>query len=935
VKEPIQFALLGLGAGAVYAMLAHGLVLIFRGSGILNLAHGAYAMLAAYTFHSLHQNRGWAFPVAMVASIAFITAIGVATDQVILRRLRASSALTRLIATLGVLVIIQGAITVIWGHTTVFVEPIFEARPVEVLGYVIPSDRLWLVAFAVIGTIVLEGIWRFTRAGWITEAVSENQRAAASLGWSPERVSSITWGLGAALAALAGILVTPITQLDVNKATLLVIAALAAALIAGFRSFYLTLLGGLALGVLQSLVSYYAAQTWWPDYLQTGVPDALPLLMIVAVLVIKGSSLPLRGHVFDRLPRVGTGRINWPVLVALTVAGGVIISLVSDANFTAAFTATFATAIILLSLVVLVGYAGQLSLAQYALAGVGALVAARLVVDHGWPFPASIGAGMLAASGIGLLFALPALRTRGINLAVTTLGLGLAVQAVVFNNVEISGGTDGIPVPPPTLFGLDLDPYRHDERYAIFALLSLVIAGIAIANLRRGRTGRRMLAVRDNERAAASLGINVMGAKLHAFAVAGALAGLGGVLIGFSAPAVTMFEFNPTNSIHAVANAVIGGIGYLVGPLLGALLVPASVGSLVALRWQGIIEYLPLIAGISLLVVLLSDPDGLVALNIKAAKAEVESKVAYLRPEVLLLAGLAWARGKRGKAAHGHGEARGTQLASLTSSTRIDRVPPRTLRLEDLTVRFGGVVAVDQVSFDVGPGEVVGLIGPNGAGKTSLLDGVTGFTRLQNGRVLLDDVRIDGWRAYRRARAGVARSWQALELFPDMTVLENVQAATDRRDLLSVVTDVVRPGRGQLSPAAVTALEEFGLASLLDRYPEHLAYGQRRLLAIARAVAAEPSVLLLDEPVAGLDDEATQEFAQLVRRLADVWGMAVLVIEHDMTFVMGICDRLVVIDFGHEIARGTPAEVARDPAAIAAYLGTSEDESAAPAASAV
>jgi sulfate-transporting ATPase len=933
MTNAFQFALLGLGAGAVYAMLAQGIVVIFRGSGVINLAQGAEAMLAAYIFHSLRANEHWSLGAAMALSVALGAAIGVATDVLVLRRLRTSSPLTRLIATLGVLVIIQSIAIIQWGSSyPVFVSPIFHSSPVHFFGLVVPSDRLWLLLVAVVITLVLTIVWRYTRAGWITEAVSENERAASSLGWSPQVVSAVTWGVGAGLAAFAGIIVTPITQLDVNNLVLLVIPALAAALIGGFRSYTLTLLGGILLGVLQSLVSYYENQSWWPSWMRTGMADAIPLIVLIVVLVVRGSALPLRGHVFDRLPRVGSGKVNWGSVVGLTGAMILALSLISNTNVLAALAATFAIATLLLSLVVLTGYAGQISLAQTVMAGIAALIAARLFASAGLPWVLAAFIATVSTSVAGLLFAIPALRSRGVNLAVTTLALGLAVQAVVFNNPKFSGSTDGIPVPAPHFFGINVDPYHHAGRYGILCLLVFVACGVVVASLRRGRIGRKMLAVRGNERAAASLGIDVIGTKLHAFAIAGALAGLGGILIAFSAPAVTMFAFGPITSIYAVANAVIGGIGYIAGALFGALLDPSSVGSLIALYWQNASQWLPVLGGVGLLLILILDPDGLVALHLKGAHAEVKSKAQYLRPEVAFVAAAGGTRARLAKRIPRLAPKPPTDpLARAAGVTRIVRVPAKTLRIEDVTVRYGGVVAADRISLTVRPGEIVGLIGPNGAGKTSLIDGISGFTRMASGSVFLDDVPVHRWPAYRRARGGMARSWQGLELFLDMSLLENLQTATDTQDTASMLSHTFRPGRSTLTPAALAAIDEFGFRSVLDRTPEEMSYGQRRLLAIARAVAAEPSVLLLDEPVAGLDDEASAEFARLVRKLADEWGLAVLVVEHDMNFVMRLCDRLVVLDFGRQIAAGTPAEVARDPAAIAAYLGTETVETAMPA----
>jgi sulfate-transporting ATPase len=262
-------------------------------------------------------------------------------------------------------------------------------------------------------------------------------------------------------------------------------------------------------------------------------------------------------------------------------------------------------------------------------------------------------------------------------------------------------------------------------------------------------------------------------------------------------------------------------------------------------------------------------------------------------------------------------------------------VEPGTLEASNITVRFGGVVAVNDVSVTVNPGEIVGLIGPNGAGKTTLIDAITGFVKPANGSIHMNGNAVDSLPVYKRARGGISRSFQQLELFESSTVRENLMVASDGYSHVPYATDIVRPTNPPLSSTAVAAVKELELGQYLDVRVSDLPYGRRRLVAIARAIAVAPSILLLDEPAAGLGNTETAELATVVRRLAKEWGLGILVIEHDMSFVMSVCDRITVLDFGSQIATGTPAEVRADPAVIQAYLGEGSDDEHAAVAPAV
>ena len=338
---------------------------------------------------------------------------------------------------------------------------------------------------------------------------------------------------------------------------------------------------------------------------------------MIVILVWRGTALPLRSFVLDRLPVVSSGRIRPPVVGAL-LAVAVIAVAASGASWLTALTTTFAIAIVCLSIVVVTGYAGQLSLAQYVIAGVGALIAAKLSLHMGFVPAAAI--AVVATALVGAALGLPALRTRGITLAIVTLGLGAAVFDVVLSNQSYTGGVQGILVPVPHLFGWDVDPFAHPARYAFVALTALALLCVAVMNLRRGMVGRRLLAVRSNERAAAALGVNIPLTKSYAFTLGAAIAAVGGILIAFMQPSVIVSGFDVFTSVFIAAITVAAAVGSVGGALVGSLLFAGGVLSQLFSGWSQVNEYLPLIGGVTLLVILRTDPNGLLHLVARPAR---------------------------------------------------------------------------------------------------------------------------------------------------------------------------------------------------------------------------------------------------------------------------------------------------------------------------
>ena len=903
--EIVRYAVLGLGIGALYALIAAGLVTVYRGSGIVNFAQGAFVMFAGYLDYELTTAAGLNFWPATILTVAATALLGALVQLVVLRPMRNSSPLTRVVATLGVLITLQSAAALHYGYQSISVASYLPTRSVDLLpGVPIGLNDVIIFVIGLVATVALWAVYRFSPFGRLTSAVAENQRATASLGRSPDTIAVTNWMIGAGLAGLAGVLIAPITFLDPNGLALLVVPAMAAALVGGFASFPLAFAGALLIGIGESLTTRYVSNPGWSD--------SAAFLLIIIVVLIRGRGLPLRSFVLDRLAAVGSGRVRVIPLLASYVVLMVLLGFVLPVQWILPTAVTLVAMLFCLSVLVVAGYGGQLSLAQYVIGGLAALVTAQLAggTAH-WPFVLAAPAGVAVAVAVGGLMGIPALRTRGITLAIVTLGLGVVLFSLVLNNSSYNGGVAGISIDPPTLFGWSINPLVYQGRYAMVCVTALFLAGLAIANVRRGASGRKLLAVRSNERAATALGISVYGVKLYAFMLAAGVAGVAGVLLAFMQSAVLPAQFDQLTSINYVTVTVVGGIGMIGGSGLGALLIPNGLVAQIFTAWPTLNSWLPLIGGLSVIFVLRTNQDGLWAMNRDMIVT------AYQR-----LARRAPAR----RTARGPAAAAAPAVAASPAVPRTVRVTPATLRVDGLSVTFGGVTAVADASLTIVPGEVAGLIGPNGAGKTTLIDAITGFVRPSGGDILLSDVSIHRWSARRRAVGGLARSFQSVELFAGLTVRENLAVACESAaGRLRFLSDLIRPGRVRLSPAALQAVDDFGLAGDLDRPAESLPFGRRRLVAIARAVAAQPSVLLLDEPAAGLDEVETAELSVLVRSLAHDWGIAVLLVEHNLDMVLQLCDRVTVMVTGSVLYSGTPADVRNHPDVLAAYIGSHAD----------
>jgi branched-chain amino acid transport system permease protein len=625
----------------VYALLGLGLVLVHRATGVVHVAHGATAMYVAYVYAEIRETGDLVLPLggvaarlplgdapstalAVVVALTVAAALGLLLHLLVFRPLHGAPPLAKLVASVGVMVVLQAVAVLQFGSADRFVAPLLPSRPLQLLDVQVPLDRLLLAAVALVAAAALALVFRATRFGLATRAAAEDDDAATLLGWSPHRLAAANWVLASLLAGLAGILVAPITALNPLTYSLFVVPALAAALVGRLESFGLTVGTALALGMAQSqLVTLQAEQDW----LRTlNLRAALPFAIIVVVMVVRGRLVPSRSTPpAARLPVAV--RPDRPLLaLAVALPAGALALAALSGEYRLGLVRSLIGAVVCLSVVVLTGYVGQLSVAQMAFAGVAGFGLSRLQDGWGVPFPV---APLLAAAGagaVGLLLGLAARRVRGVDLAVLTLAAGVAVDEIVFRNPAVTGGLGGSPVPPPRLLGVDLGPTSPGDAppqlaFALLVLFVLAACCLAVARLRRGALGRRMLAVRANERAAAACGVDVPRTKVVAFVMAAFLAGLGGALLGYSQGSLSYESFGVFASLSVLAVAYLGGVASIAGALLGGLLVP---GGLLAVGLDDTTglgpEHLLLASGLALVVIAVLAPEGLAGLVRRAAE---------------------------------------------------------------------------------------------------------------------------------------------------------------------------------------------------------------------------------------------------------------------------------------------------------------------------
>lgn len=623
----LQFIVLGFGLGAVYIGLSNALLLVYRATGIINFAQGAIAMWGAYVFAQLRKDGTLVFPigsisfadkpsvpVALVLGFGMALLLGLAVHWLVFRPVRSAPALAQVVVSVALMLTMQALVVIRFGPNNIDIESLVPAGSISVLGARLPVGELVMAGVMLLLSALMWIYFRFTRWGVATRAAAENERGAMLMGFSPNALAALAMVMASLISTAGVIFGGTLTGLNPDIYTLLVVPALAVLLIARMQSIGGLAVASLGLGAFQSVLTLLASKPWWPVWARSGVEQVVPFLVIVVILLLFSKRLPSRGSLQSvRLPDVHVPRIR---LVPSAILLGGCIALIAFTSGPYRFGVTYSIIMMLLALsyVVVTGYLGQISLSQTAFAGAAGFALSKLTIFWSLPFPLAILLCAVVAAMLGMVVAMPAFRIRGAELAIVTIAAALAIERFIFANPSFTPA-EGNPITSPSLWGFDLSMRSGaDVSRMQFSLLVLVIACVVVwgfVRLASGETGRTFLAVRANERAAASVGIDPRRTKLIGFGLSAFIAGIAGCLMGYSAGQLSSASFTVFVGLQILAVAYLGGITSFGGAVVAGFIAPLGIIYVIMNKVLQIGDYYALVSGLLLIATAIFNPQGI------------------------------------------------------------------------------------------------------------------------------------------------------------------------------------------------------------------------------------------------------------------------------------------------------------------------------------
>ncbi|MGH3208174.1 MAG: ABC transporter permease subunit, partial [Trebonia sp.] len=841
----LGFLITGVALGSIYGVAAQGLVVTYATSGVFNFAQGAIGMFLAFVYWEFRVDIGLPTIVGILLTVLVAAPVmGILIERGIMRFLTDAPIVAQLVVTIGLMLGLMGLAGSVWNpnsSTQRVIPTFFGTSGFGIGGTFLPYYRVVTIATGIAIGLLLRFLLYHTRLGITMRAVVDNRDLTVLNGARPASATMTAWALGSSMAALAGIfLAEELSALDPETLTLFIVDAFAAAIIARLRSLPMAYVGGLIIGLTISFQENFLSWTGrW-----TSAPQAIPAaLLFIAVLFVKDARIkgrPKPRQTADRIPSTRNALLGF---AALIVIAAVCAATLDRTNLREVILIVL-TAFVLLSLVPLTGWANQISLAQITLVGFGAFAMVE------WGFNGNV-LGLLIAAAVtvpvGAIMAGPAIRLQGIYLALATMAFARMAEFLFFDQPSVFGNGNR-PVPSLSVFGLQVENPFHflglsfvqDAGFLIFSTILFAVVGLIVVVVRRRSFGRRLVALRDSPDAASMLGMSLTLTKLGVFMFSAAIAGLAGGLFAFYYSSVGTTDFTLTDGLPYLLLLVVGGLSVVGGAVAGAVF-------LIQFLWWN--EAFPDNTFLTWFANLGPGLMGIgIGLNPNGFWENTIGQVEWL--------------GRRIRGGNGRRGAPTTAIQPTLSEAREQtRLPSPAARvntdrpaaeLRDVSVRFGGLLAVNNVSLDLQDGQIIGLIGPNGAGKTTLFNVATGMQEPNAGRIFVDGKDVTGARPHQFARLGLARTFQRLEVFGSLSVRDNIRVAAElhRRRW-------ARTGAGRPEVITETIIEHLGLQEVADTRAELLPTGTARLVEVARALATQPRVLLLDEPSSGLSAAET------------------------------------------------------------------------------